>query len=78
MTHNTGDYRKHEKDGVLKKTFKFQKGKSPVNKKFNHQSFKTMEDILKKVRTKFNKIKKGSHKSKKRKCDDLSESSNSS
>jgi len=64
-THNTGDCRKYEKDGVFKKTFQTQKGKSSVNKKIDHQSFKTMEDTLKKVRTKLKKIKKGSCKSKK-------------
>ena len=77
-THNTGYCIKYEKDGVFKKTFKSQKGKSNVNKKVDHQSFKTMEDNLKKVRTKLKKIKKGSRKSKKRECNDLSESSNSS
>jgi hypothetical protein len=63
-THNTGDCRKYEKDGVFQKTFKSQKGKSPINKQFDHQSFKTMEDSLKKVKTKLKKIKKGSCKSK--------------
>ena len=58
-------------------TFKSQKGKSPVNKKINHQSFKTMEDTLKNVRTKLKKIKKGSCKSKKRKRNDSSESDSS-
>ena len=46
MTHNTADCRKYEKDGVFKKTCKSQKGKSSVNKKNDHQSFKTMEDYL--------------------------------
>ena len=54
-THNTGDCIKYEKDGVLKKFFKSQKGESPVNTTFNRHSFKTMEDNLRKVRTKFKK-----------------------
>ena len=77
MTHNTGDCRKYEKDGVFKKTFKSQKGKPAVNKKFDHQSFQTMEDSLKKVKTKLTKIKKGSCKSKKHERNNLSESGNS-
>jgi hypothetical protein len=73
-THNTGDYRKYEKDRVFKKNFKSQKGKSSVNKKINRQSFKTMENSLKKtMKTEFKKMKKGAHKSKKRKRNDLSE-----
>ena len=50
-THNTVDCQKYEKDGTPKKTFKSQKGKSPVKYKFDRQSFKTMADDLKKVRT---------------------------
>jgi hypothetical protein len=76
-THNTGDCRKYEKDGVFKKTFKSQKGKSAVNKKIDHQSFKTMEDTLKKVKTELKKIKKVSHKSKKCSRNDLSDSNSS-
>ena len=78
MTQNTGDCRKYEKDEALKKIFKSQKGKSSVNKKVNHQSFKTMEDTLKKVRTDLRKIKKGSRKLKKRDRDDSSETYNNS
>ena len=74
-THNTAGCRKYEKYWALKKTFKSQKGKSPV--KFNHQSFMTMEANLKKVRTELKKIKKGSCKSKKHERDDLSESDSS-
>jgi hypothetical protein len=77
-THNNGDCKKYEKHGIFKKTFKSQKGKSSVNKRINHQSVKTLEEDLKKVRTKLKIIKKGYCKSKKHKRDDLSESSNSS
>ena len=57
-THNTVDCRRYKKDSVPKNTFKYQKGKSPVNTKIDRQSFKTMEDNLKKVRTDLRKIKK--------------------
>ena len=60
----------YEKDGVFKKTFKSQKGNSPLNKKVVHQSFKTMADTLKKVRTKLKKIMKGYCKSKNHKRND--------
>ena len=63
-TYNTGDCRKYEKDGVFKKTFNSQKGKSSVNKTFGHRSFKKMEDSLKIVKTELKKIKKASCKSK--------------
>ena len=76
MTHNTGDCRKYEKDGVFKKTFNSQKGKSAI-KKFDHQSFQTMEDSLKKVKSKLKKIEKGSRRSKKRERDDSSGSDSS-
>jgi dTDP-4-dehydrorhamnose reductase len=78
LIHDTLNCLKYEKDRVPKKTFKSQKGKSPVNTKIDRQSFKTMEDNLKKVRTDLKKMKKRSHKSKKRKHDDLSETSNNS
>ena len=76
-THNTVDCKRYEKDGVPKKAFKSKKGNS-TGKKFDHQSFKTMEDNFKKVRTEIKKMKKSSHESKKCECDDLSETSNSS
>ena len=68
-THNTGNCKKYEKGRVFKKTFKSQKGKSPVNKTFNRQYFKTMEDNIKNVRTELEKMKKSSCKSKKRESD---------
>jgi hypothetical protein len=77
-THNTVDCKRYEKDGVPKMTFKSKKGNSTVNKKFGRQSFKMMEETLKKVRTDLKKIKKGSCKSKKRNRDDSSETSNDS
>ena len=77
-THDTVDCRRYKKYGVPKKTFKSQKGKSPVNTKIARQSFKTMEDDLKKVRTELKNMRKKSRRSKKRKCKDLSEKSNNS
>ena len=62
--HNTGDYKKYEKDGTFKKAFKSSKGKS-AEKKIDLQSFKKMEEDLKKVRTELKKFRKGSRKSKK-------------
>ena len=77
-THNTVDCKRYEKDGVPKKAFKSKKGDSTV-KKFNRQSFKTMEDTLKKtMKAEFKKKNKGTHKLKKRERDDLSDESNSS
>ena len=78
MTHNAGDCNRYEKYRIFKKTFKSQKGKSTVNKKIDHQSFKTMEEDLKKVRTELKKFRKGARKLKKRKRDDLSDDSNDS
>ena len=78
LTHNTVDCRRYEKDGVPKKTFKSQKGKSPVNNKIDRQSFSTMEDNLKKVSTDFKNMRMKSCKSKKRNHDDLSDESNNS
>jgi len=76
-THNTVNCKRYKKDGVLKKTFKSKKGNSTV-KKFDHKSFKTMEQTLKKaMKTEFKKMKKGAHKLKKRKRNDLSESDSS-
>ena len=51
MTHNTGDCRKYEKDRIFKKRFKPPTGKS-AKTKFDHRSFKTMLDDLKKVKSK--------------------------
>ena len=79
MTHDTVDCRRYEKDRVPKKTFNSQKGKSPGNTtQIDRQSFKTMEDNLKKVRTDLKKMKKRYCKSKKRKRNDSSEESNNS
>ena len=76
-THNTVDCKRYEKDGVPKKTFKSKKGNSTV-KKLDHKSFKTMEETLKKaMKTEFKKMKKGAHKSKKHKRNNLSESDSS-
>ena len=78
--HNTGDCKKYEKNGTFNKAFmsnKSSKGKSN-DKKIDHQSFKTMSDDLKKVKSELKKFKKGSCKSKKRSRDDLSESTNDS
>ena len=76
-SHNTVDCKRYKKDKVPKKAFKSKKGNSTV-KKFDRQSFKTMEDTLKKVRTDLKKIKKSSCKSKKHNRKDLSEESNNS
>ena len=65
LAHDTVDCQRYEKDGVSKMTFKSQKGKSPDNTKIDRESFKTMEDNLKKVRIELTKTKKGSRKSKK-------------
>ena len=78
LTHDTVDCQRYEKDGTPKKTFKSQKGKSPINNKIDRQSFKTMEDDLKKVRTELKNLRKKSRKSKKHKGEDLSEDSNNS
>ena len=77
-SHDTVDCQRYEKDGVPKKTFKSQKEKSPVNTKINRQSFRTMEDNLKKVRTDLKNMRKKAHKSKKRDHNDLSDESNNS
>ena len=75
LTHNTVDCQRYKKDRVPKKTFKSQKGKSPVNTKIDHKSFKTMEDDLKKVRTELKNMRKKSRKSKKCEREDSSEES---
>ena len=76
-TLNTVDCKRYEKDGVPKKACKSKKGNSSV-KQFHRQSFKTMEETLKRtMKTEFKKMKKGAHKSKKRKLDDSSESDSS-
>ncbi len=75
-THNTVDCKRYEKDGTQKKAFQPKKG--TPNKTADRKSYKTLERELKETESALKKVKKTSHKSKKRDCDDSSDDTNCS
>ena len=75
-THNTVDCKRYEKDGTQKKAFQSKKG--TPNKTADRKSYKTLQRELKETKSALKKIKKPSHKSKKRDRDDSSDDTNRS
>jgi hypothetical protein len=78
-THNTGECRKYEKDGTLKKSFN---GKAAVGAKYNGKGKKDHANYFAQIMECFSKLKKAVKKTqkssrKKKRCQEYSDSSDS-